>query len=267
MIRVLGLVTARGGSKGIPGKNLAPLAGKPLIAWTLEAAAASHGLDRTIMSTDDDDIAEVCREWGVEAPFKRPAEFANDDSSHIGVVVHALNWLATNDGYRPDFVMLLQPTSPLRTYEDIDAVIALAEKTEAPAVLGVTETHDHPFLVRAMAESGTLSRFVDFDIEYARRQVLPAAYAINGAIYLNRRDSLLATKTFEPEGTIAYPMPAARSLQIDTPWDLHLCELVLRDRIKSLDPFVLRGDEHALFGHAYDSAGELEDALRRRSTR
>lgn len=267
MIRVLGLVTARGGSKGIPGKNVAPLAGKPLIAWTLEAAAESRGLDRIIMSTDDDEIAEVCRDWGIEAPFKRPAELAGDDSSHIGVVVHALEWLAANDGYRPDFVMLLQPTSPLRTADDIDAAITLAEKREASAVLSVTATHDHPFLVRAMTHSGSLGHFVECDIEYPRRQVLPAAYAINGAIYLNERDSLLSTRSFEPEGAIAYEMPAERSLQIDTPWDLHLCELVLRDRLKSLDPFVLRGDEHAVFGHAYESADELEGAMRRRSSR
>ena len=267
MNRVLGLVTARGGSKGIPGKNLALLAGKPLIAWTLEAAAASQSLDRIIVSTDDDHIAEVCREWGVETPFQRPAQFAQDDSSHIGVVLHALEWLATHDGYRPDTVMLLQPTSPLRTADDIDAAIALGNEKNAPAVLSVSTTHDHPFLVRAVTDDGTLANFVECDLEYARRQALPGAFAINGAIYLNRRDSLLATRSFEPQGAISYSMPPERSLQVDSTWDLHLCELILRDQYKSRDPFILHSDAHSLFEGAYGKAEESESALRRRSTR
>lgn len=267
MIRVLGLITARGGSKGIPGKNIAPVGGKPLIAWTLEAAAASHCLDRTILSTDDEEIAEVCRDWGVEAPFQRPPHLAQDDSSHIGVVLHALEWLAANDSYKPDYVMLLQPTSPLRTAEDIDAAVNLAEEKNAVAVLSVVETHDHPFLVRAITSDKTLANFVECDLEYARRQSLPVAYAINGAIYLNKRESLLSCRGFEPAGTIPYVMPPERSLQIDSPWDLHLCDLALRDRNRPMDPFVLRGEESALFGGAYSSADEMESVLRRRSTR
>ena len=267
MNRVLGLVTARGGSKGIPGKNISPLAGKPLIAWTLEAASASRSLDRIVVSTDDDEIAEVCREWGMEVPFQRPAQLAKDDSSHIGVVLHALEWLAANDGYRPDSVMLLQPTSPLRTADDIDAAASIMVEKNAPAVLSVCSTHDHPFLVRAITDGGTLANFVESDLEYARRQALPGAFAINGAIYLNRRESLIADRSFEPAGTIPYVMPPDRSLQIDTPWDLHLCELVLRDRGKSLDPFILHGDEQAGFGAAYDNATDSQAALQRLSTR
>jgi CMP-N,N'-diacetyllegionaminic acid synthase len=207
MIKVLGLITARGGSKGIPKKNLAPVAGKPLIGWTLEAAAASHCLNRTIVSTDDAKIASLCRDWGMEVPFIRPPSLAQDDSSHIPVVLHALEWLAGHDQYKPDYIMLLQPTSPLRTAGDIDAAVELAQDKKAPAVISVTEAHDHSYLVRKLNSDGSLSAFTSCDVDYPRRQSLPKAYALNGAIYLTRCDVLTSARTFEPVGTLPYIMP------------------------------------------------------------
>lgn len=226
MVEVLGLVTARGGSKGLPGKNLRPLGGRPLIAWTLSAARASRCISRVVVSTDDPVIAEASREWGGDAPFLRPAELAGDASPHIDVVLHALGWLAERQGYVPDWVMLLQPTSPFRTSDDIDSAWRVAIATGAAAVVSVVETHDHPYLARRIGPDGVLESFVRTELAYPRRQDLPKAYALNGAIYLCRRDALERERTFEPAGARGYEMPPERSMQIDTAWDFRLCELI-----------------------------------------
>lgn len=230
MLHVVGLVTARGGSKGIPRKNLRLLAGRPLIAWTIEAAKHSRSLRRVIVSTDDAEIAEVGCQWGAEVPFTRPAELAGDTSPHVGVVLHALDWLAEHEGREPDWVMLLQPTSPLRTAEDIDAAIDLAERNETDAVVGVTEPRHHPFLMHRMDEDGRLSKFMPSDLAYAARQSLPPVFATNGAIYLIRSKCLRSTGTLTPEGCHGLVMPATRSLDIDSAEDLALAELVMSSR-------------------------------------
>ncbi len=226
--RCLGLVTARSGSKGLPGKNVRLTAGKPLIAWTLEAARAAKSIDRTIVSTDDETIAETARQWGGDVPFLRPTELAQDASPHIDVVLHALNWLDEHQDYRPDYLVLLQPTSPLRSAGDIDGAVALARTRNAGAVVSVCETHDHPYLVRRMTDHGTLEEFLPCPISYARRQDLPPAYALNGAIYVVRRDVLLASRTLCPPETYAYLMRPERSLQIDSVLDLQLVEYLLK---------------------------------------
>ena len=140
MTKILGLITARGGSKGIPGKNIKPLAGKPLIAWTIEAANNSRLLSQVIVSTDDNEIARSAQAWGAEVPFKRPEELAQDQSSHLDVVLHALQWYQLQHRALPEYVMLLQPTSPLRTANDIDAAISLAAQKQADAIT-VSYTH------------------------------------------------------------------------------------------------------------------------------
>ena len=229
----LGLITARGGSKGLARKNVLPVAGKPLIAWSIGAALKGHGLSRVIVTTDDEEIAQVARAWGAEVPFVRPPKLARDDSDHVSVVEHAIHWLEAHDNARPDYVMLLQPTSPLRTAEDIEGVIQIAHARGAIAVVSVCETRSHPCLAKRILEDGTLSDFVTSDIAYLQRQVLPPAYALNGAIYLNRSEAFLRQRTFLPPGTHAYVMPPERSLDVDSAWDLHLADLILRDRHES----------------------------------
>ena len=223
-------MTARGGSKGIPRKNVLPLAGKPLIAWTIEAALASRGVNEVIVSTDDEEIASVARAYGAMVPFMRPAEFARDDSPHIDVVRHAMDWLAAQATPEPEYVLTLQPTSPFRTSEDIDAAIAMALRRGAPAVVSVSEADNHPFLAKRILDDGTLEDLVSTGDGYLRRQVLPPAYALNGAIYLNRSASLRKEGTFLPRGTMAYIMPPERSLDIDTAWDFHVAKLILEER-------------------------------------
>ena len=191
MPHVLGLITARGGSKSIPRKNVVPLAGKPLIAWTIEAALQSHGLSRVIVSTDDEEIAQVAREWGAEVPFLRPAELARDDSPHIPVVVHAVEWLESHEDMRSDYVLLLQPTSPLRSTEDIENAIRLALEKDADSVVGVCEASSHPYLTKRITADGRLQDFGPRPEGYLARQSLPPAYIANGAIYLRRGNMVI----------------------------------------------------------------------------
>ena len=227
---VLALITARGGSKGLHRKNVLPLAGKPVIAWTISAALESPSLNRVVVSTDDEEIAQVSREWGAEVPFMRPAELARDDSPHMSVVDHAIRWLEANQKVRPDYVMLLQPTSPLRTTADIEAATQLALEKQADSVVSVCLTHHHPYLTKKLAEDGTMADFMSATQPDLRRQALPPAYFLNGAIYLTRREVLLNEQTFHPVRTFPYVMPPQRSLQIDDPWDLHLADLILENQ-------------------------------------
>jgi len=230
MGEIIGLITARGGSKSIPGKNIRLLAGKPLIAWAIEAALQSKALSRIIVSTDDEKIAEVARQWGADVPFMRPNELAQDNSSSISTVLHALNWLTENERVYPEYIMLLQPTSPFRTAEDIRQSIDLAGKHRAAAVVSVCEAERHPYICQRILDDGTLADFMTVEMKYRRRQDFPPAYAVNGAIYLNQCSSLRQDQKFLPSGSIAYIMPPERSLDVDTMWDWRMAELIMKDR-------------------------------------
>ena len=169
---VLSLITARGGSKGLSRKNIREVGGKPLIAWTIQSALASRCSTRVIVSTDDPEIAAVSKAYGAVVPFLRPAHLAGDNSPHIAVVEHAISWLAGEGKACPDFILLLQPTSPLRTPEDIRAAIRIARDKRANSVVSVSELHPHPRLATTLTPDGTL---VDYDApaSYIRRQDLP----------------------------------------------------------------------------------------------
>jgi CMP-N,N'-diacetyllegionaminic acid synthase len=227
---VLGIIPARGGSKAIPRKNLALLANKPLLAWTVEVALESTSLDHLVISTDDPEIAEVGKKLGAEVPFLRPAELATDASTSMDVILHALRWLADNENYRPDYVLLLQPTSPLRTPTDIRESIKLALAKHADSVVSVCETHQHPLWMKGVNEEGTLVDLYPQSAAPARRQDLSPVFALNGAIYLALRTFLLSERTFISDRTYAYVMPENRSLDVDTPGDLYLANLILNDR-------------------------------------
>ena len=228
-MNILALIPARGGSKGIPHKNIQPLAGRPLIAWSIEAALEAQSVSRVIVSTDDEKIAQTACHYGGEVPFLRPAELAGDAILTIDVVLHTLGWLVENRQTIPDYMLVLQPTSPLRTSEDIEAAIRLGLSKNAAAVVSVCEANPHPYLCKRILEDGTLQDFVSAERQYLRRQDMPDAYALNGAIYLNRTENLLAEKTLHPRHALAYVMPVERSLDIDTGWDMHLADLILRD--------------------------------------
>jgi CMP-N,N'-diacetyllegionaminic acid synthase len=228
--QVLGIVPARGGSKSIPRKNVQPFLGKPLVAWTIEAALQSRCLVRTIVSTDDPEIAHVAQEWGAEVPFVRPPELAQDDTPGVVPILHALEWLEANEHYEPDMVMCLQPTSPLRTAQDIRAAIQLHLAKKADGVVSVTPVEHHPYWMKRLDAEGRMRDFVTSNPPVWRRQDLPPAYCLNGAIYLAGRDVLLTRNSWYTENTFAYIMPPERSLDIDTPWQWHLAEAILKGR-------------------------------------
>lgn len=220
--KVLALIPARGGSKGIPGKNIANLAGKPLIAWTIEAAQACSGIDSIVLSSDEHAIAEVAVRFGCTVPFMRPPALATDEASSMDVVYHALEQL-------PEFdvILLLQPTSPLRTASDIEACLDLL--MGAPAVVSVRPSEDHPYLTFEINESGILTPYAKPSAgQSLRRQDLPSAWCLNGAIYAAEVEWLKSQRSFVSFDTIAYQMPTERSLDIDTPADLRLADAILR---------------------------------------
>jgi CMP-N,N'-diacetyllegionaminic acid synthase len=230
MSEVLAVMPARGGSKAIPRKNLAALAGKPLIVWTIEAARASQCLSRLVVSTDDSEIADVAAASGAGVPFIRPAELAQDETPAIEPILHAVDWLNKHEGYRPDFVMILQPTSPLRQAEDIDAAVKIAHEQKADAVVSVSPAHKHPFWMKRVTKDGRLEDFFEQRKQYVRRQDLPPAFELNGAIYLVKREVLIESKTFYTDRTFAYVMPHERAVDVDDSWDLYLADLILRNR-------------------------------------
>lgn len=220
---VLAIIPARGGSKGVPRKNIRNLAGKPLIAWTIEAARASRYIDRLALSSDDPEIIQVARSWGCEVPFVRPAELARDDTPGMDPVLHALKELP---GY--DYVVLLQPTSPLRTEEDIDGCIARCEEKLAPACVSVTEPAHHPQWMFTLGNAEILQPISEQ--RGVRRQDLPEVYALNGAVYVARVAWLFEAQNFLGEGTSGYVMPSSRSIDIDTEQDLAFAACLLQQQ-------------------------------------
>lgn len=228
-LRVLGIIIARGGSKGLPRKNIRLLAGKPLIAYTIEAAQKARRLDRCVLSTEDEEIAEVARQWGAEVPFMRPPELARDDTLAFPVLRHAMRWLEEREGYIPDYVLCLQPTTPLRTAEDIDKSIEIAIEKDADAVVGYARAKQHPHWMKRITEDGRLVEFLPMERAYLRRQGVPELYHVSGSIYLAKRSLLLAKDSFYTDKTYAYVVPQERAIDIDTIWDLRLAELMLSE--------------------------------------
>jgi CMP-N-acetylneuraminic acid synthetase len=235
-LKVLGIITARGGSKGIPGKNLKLLAGKPLLAYTVDTARRSGALDRVILSTEDEAIATAGRDLGCDVPFIRPLDLAHDDTPHLPVIQHATRWMQERINYQPDAVMILQPTSPLRTAEDIAAAVALLETSGADSVLSVNEVpvHAHPMRTLRLDATGHAVLFVSGDPVRARinrRQDLPPAWVMNGAIYACRTRVLFdAEPSLYGSRVVAYRMPAERSISIDDLEDWHAAERALSSR-------------------------------------
>ena len=213
---VLGLVTARGGSKGVPRKNLLPIGGRPLICWTIDAARASRYIDRLVLSSDDAEIMAAAATAGCEVPFTRDAALATDQASSIDV---ALDALLRVPGF--DVLVLLQPTSPLRATEDIDGALELFHSSGAPACVSVRAAEEHPYLTFRRDAAGQLRRYCEpSEPMPSRRQDLPPAWCLNGAVYVAECAWLLRERSFLAAGTVGYPMPAARSLDIDTPEDI-----------------------------------------------
>jgi len=220
--KILGIIPARGGSKTIPRKNLKIMAGKPLIAWTIEEAQKSKYLDRLILSSEDSEIIEVAQKWGCEVPFIRPVELARDDTPGIEPVIHAI----TTIDEKYDYIALLQPTSPLRTASDIDDCIRYCIHENAPACVSVCAVDKSPYWMHTLNESQRLCPLMQAEPFFERRQDLPPVYIENGAVYVTQIDYLLKTKNFISDETLAHIMPAERSWDIDTEMDFLYCALL-----------------------------------------
>jgi N-acylneuraminate cytidylyltransferase len=224
---ILAIIPARGGSKGVLRKNIRNVAGKPLIAWTIEEAKRSRYIDRLIVSTEDEEIAKVALKWHCEVPFLRPKELALDETPGIAPVLHALRTLPE----RYDLVVLLQPTSPLRTSEDIDGCIECISGRDAKSCVSVVVPDKSPYWMYNVDDRGGLTPLLPG--EWGRRQDLPQVRALNGAVYVADSQWLLLRKAFVSDQTVAYEMPKERSLDIDSEFDLSFFEMVILNRKNS----------------------------------
>ncbi|MCL6598715.1 MAG: acylneuraminate cytidylyltransferase family protein [Alicyclobacillus macrosporangiidus] len=225
---VLAVIPARGGSRGVPRKNLRMVAGKPLVAWTIEEGHKSKYIDRLILSSEDPEIIETAKRWGCETPFIRPAHLARDDTPGTAPVLHAVNEVP---GY--DYVVLLQPTSPLRLAEDIDRCLESCVHHGRPSGVTVTEVDKTPYWMFHLDGDMRLSPVLPNEVIPSRRQEIPPVYALNGAVYVAEIDWFRATRSFVTHDTVATVMPKERSLDIDTEFDVRIADFLLRERTEA----------------------------------
>ncbi len=218
--RILAIIPARGGSKGIPHKNIIDLCGKPLIYYSINAALKSKYIDYVMVSTDDEKIAEISKEVGAEVPFMRPSELASDTSKTIDAIMHAITEL-NSIGKSFDTLVLLQPTQPLRTSEDIDGAIEVFFDNNCQSLVSVSEVNDHPILTRTI-ENGVLHPLLSVS-STCRRQDMPKYYRVNGCIYINPIPSINALTSFN-DNIIPYVMGKSHSVDIDELSDLVLAQ-------------------------------------------
>lgn len=227
--KTLAVITARGGSKGLPRKNVLIAGGKPLVAWTVEAAISAECVSRVVLSSDDEEIMAAAMAAGCDVPFSRPSDLASDTASSIDVLLHALDQLP---GF--EYVVLLQPTSPLRTAEDIDAAFELMLDRGAPSCVSVCEADQSPYWMYKIESGDKIQRILsEFDVS-TRRQDLPPIYVLNGAIYIAKIDWLRVNKSFIGGETVAYLMPKERSLDIDTAQDFEIFKFSIEGQRYSL---------------------------------
>lgn len=223
--KVLAIIPARGGSKGVPRKNIKMLAGKPLIAWTIEEARKSKYISKLILSSEDEEIIKVAKDYGCEVPFKRPKDLAQDHTPGIDVILQAIEQCP---GY--DYIILLQPTSPLRTAEDIDDFISYFIDQNVNACVSLCEPSKSPYWMYKLDGTNNLVPILTEHASVTRRQDLPKVYALNGALYIANINWIKQTENFMTDETIGYVMPTSRSYDIDTIEDFMICEYLMEKR-------------------------------------
>lgn len=227
-MKIYSIITARGGSKGIPRKNIKNLNGKPVIAYTIEASISTDLIENTYVTTEDEEISEISKQFGAKI-IERPPILAEDDASSVDVVLHSLDYLEKKDEI-PNFFVLLQPTSPLRNTKDIENAINLFIENKCNALISVCEIN-HSSMLSLSLKNKYLEPNCDEKFLTKRRQDLPTYYSPNGAIYITTPKSLKKYKTFIPKKTIPYIMPKERSIDLDTPFDLKLAEFLLKNKV------------------------------------
>lgn len=227
-MQILYIIPARGGSKGLPNKNIRLLDNKPMIAYSIIAAQNSHYKGKVVVSTDSEKIATISKEYGAEVPFMRPQELATDSAASIDVIFHAIDYYKERNIHF-DLVALLQPTSPLRISEDINNAIKKLLDKNAETIVGVCESEHHPLWANTLPVDGSMKNFLPESIKGLNRQQLPIYYRLNGAIFISTIDALYKQKTFIHQNTFSYIMPNERSIDIDHEIDFKLAELILTE--------------------------------------
>ncbi|MFA4826209.1 MAG: acylneuraminate cytidylyltransferase family protein [Methanoregula sp.] len=227
--RILGITLARGGSKGVPHKNIRPILGIPLIAYTIAEAKQSAFISRYIISTDDPEIQKVAIEYGADAPFLRPAHLATDEATSLDAMKHTVEWAETEEGIPYDFVVELMCTNPMKITADIDAAIEKLIKTGADSVIGVTKLNDHhPARIKKIVDD----RIVDFcvpELSSRRQDLKPDAYIRNGSIYAMTRNVLMVKNArYGTTDSRPYYMPDERSVNVDSIMDFYIAELLMK---------------------------------------
>lgn len=220
--RYLAIIPARGGSKRLPKKNILKLAGKPLIAWSIEAALRSRAINRVLVTSDDDEILTISKCYGADV-LKRPDALAQDTSTSLDAIKHAIE-----NSHSYEYIVLLQPTSPLRTYQHIDEAIEFLEEKKADAVISVAEVEHSPLWMNVLPADNSMTGFLRENVLNCRSQDLPAYYRLNGAIYICRTEKLLEQNSFFLESNIyAYKMNTKSSVDIDSEFDFKLAEFLM----------------------------------------
>ena len=230
-----GVIPARGGSKGLPGKNLRKLGALSLIGQAIASAREAALLARFIVSTDSPEIAEEARRHGAEVPFLRPAEFATDQAGMLPVLQHAVCWLESSAGVRPDLIVTLQPTSPFRTGAEIDQTIRKVIEAGSDSAQTLSEASYHPYFMKTLDGDRTVALFPEGH-RYVRRQDAPAVYQPSGAVYVTRYATLMERGHILGEDNRGVVQGFEASVNIDTEWDFLLAELLLREGRAPLPP-------------------------------
>ena len=221
-MNLLALIPARGASKRIPRKNIKLLNGKPLIGWTIDVALNTSSIKRVVVSTDDEEIASIAKTIGADVPFMRPNKIAEDSSPGIDTALHAIEQLSEFD-----WLILLQPTSPLRTAADIDGIVRFCLERNAPSAVSVNKVHKNPYWMYQRTETEKLQPIISNTMNILRRQDLTDAYVLNGALYLARINWLKEQRSFVGQVTLGYIMTPESSVDIDTQIDWQWAEFLI----------------------------------------
>ncbi len=228
--KFIAIITARGGSKRLPNKNILDLAGQPLISWTIEAAKNCDLIQEVVVSTDSMEIKEIAEKYNATVPFLRPENLSNDTASSFDVVKHCIDYYKNEENREFEYLILLQPTSPLRTSEDISNAIHLLEHKNADAVVSICETDHSPLWSNTVDDNLSLDNFLRDEVKNTRSQDLPSYYRINGAIYICKISEFLKQKTFFLNQNIfGYKMSMDSSVDIDTKLDFIVADFYLKE--------------------------------------
>ncbi len=225
----LAIIPARGGSKGLPGKNIKVLSGKPLISWSIDAGLKSKYLDEIMVSTDSEEISVIARKYGAIVPFLRPSSLSSDTATSFDAINHTIDFYRIELQKEFDYIVLLEPTSPLRKYDDIDNAIEQLFNSTADSIVGISKTEDqNPAFLIEKNEKNYIFGYEDKDMKPLRRQDIKDVYFFEGTIYISKIDILLEKKTFYHDNTIGYEVPKYKSLEIDDMDDFIMVEAIMK---------------------------------------